>query len=166
LLGQIPEHAGKLTVLLSMSGGEGSQHVFASRCDHHMDAAVIDRRRLAPRQTALLDPINQSNRRVVLDLERLGQLSDGRRLRANMAADRDEELMLLGRQPGVSRGVLAEANKPPQGRAKGSQRLKIMAAERFVLHHLSHCSPNSGNTFAQTPSVKSRCSVFILCRKF
>jgi hypothetical protein len=83
-----------------------------------------------------------------------------------MAADRDEELMLLGSQPGVSRGVLAEANKPPQGRAKGSQRLKIMAAERFVLHLLSHCSPNFGNAFAQTPSMKSHCSVFILCRKF
>jgi hypothetical protein len=149
-----------------MGGSQGPQHVFAGRGDHHVDAAVIDRRRLASREAALLDPVNQSDCRVVLYLERFGKFADGRRLRANIAADCDQELVLLGSQPGISRGVLAEANKPPQGRPKGSQRLKIMAAERFVLHLLSHCSPNFGNAFAQTPSVKSRCSVFILCRKF
>jgi hypothetical protein len=61
LLGQIPEHAGKLAVLLTMGGSQGPEHLFAGRGDHHVDAAVIDRRRLASRQAALLDPVNQSD---------------------------------------------------------------------------------------------------------
>jgi hypothetical protein len=97
-----------------------------------MDSPVVDRRPFPLGETTLGDPVDQFHRRVMLDLERLGQIADRRRLRTDVSAHSDQELVLFGCQPCPTGGVVAKAVKPAETGAECGEGLKILVRERCI----------------------------------
>ena len=60
-------------------------------------------------QTGRDGSLHELDRRVVLELESFGDVTDGRRSVAVPPANREQELVLVRREAGVTSGVLGEA---------------------------------------------------------
>lgn len=63
-------------------------------------------------------PINESDRTVMPDLETLGQIPNRDTIPTGESLDGKQRLVLLRRDAGICRCVLAEAQKPPQRKAE------------------------------------------------
>ena len=96
-----------------------------------MDAPVVDRRGLPAGISALDYAVNQSDGGVVLNLERIRQLANRRRLGADMTPNRDQGLVLLRRQTGLSCRLLAESDELTKRRPERGQRLEILTVSGF-----------------------------------
>jgi hypothetical protein len=87
------------------------QHGFASRRDHDVHAPAIGRGMNASDKSGFFHPVEQTDRGMMLDLERLGDLANGCRLVADMTTHGNEELMLLWGETGFPRRFLAESQE-------------------------------------------------------
>src|SRR4051794_5700477 len=78
--------------------------------------------------------LHQLDRRVVLELQDVGHVTDGRPLVAGPALDRQEQLVLRGGEPGCTRRVLGEPLEDAQRMAEASQRLVVGLRDRAGRH--------------------------------
>jgi hypothetical protein len=76
-----------------------------------------------------LGAIDQPDRAVVAQQQVVGDVADRRPARVRMTADREEELVLCGSEPGRARLLLAPAQEPAQARAKLQQPPVVVVAE-------------------------------------
>jgi len=72
-------------------------------------------------QTGLLRAVHEADDGVMTLLEKFGEFGNGRPAAAGVARDAQQELVLLRRQPGLARRLLAEAEKAPELVAESGQ---------------------------------------------
>ena len=84
---------------------------------------------LAADEASAFGSVHQLDGGVVADEEVLGDVPDRRRLRAGVAADGQEELVLLAGEAGLLGLLLAPAEELAQRRAEGEQVAVLVVAE-------------------------------------
>src|SRR5258708_3831463 len=85
-------------------------------------------------KTSRLQAVYQFYRAVVLDLQPLRQLGDPRPDVGGQSFEREQQLVLLRFQPGSSRGLFTEPNKPTDQVPEFSQRV-VIAVGKFSFHN-------------------------------
>jgi len=79
-------------------------------------------------------PVNQTNRAMMAQLQAFGQFGDRDKVATREAFDGEQGLMLLRGQPGLTGGVLAEIQKPPQRVPQGGQRFVVRFGDLSLGH--------------------------------
>jgi len=101
---------------------------FAAMAELNEDLAAILGGRFTNDQLLHHQPINQSNRAVVAELQSFGQLAHGDPVARGKTLDGQQGLMLLRRNASRHGGSFAETEEPPERVAKRGQRFIL----RFV----------------------------------
>jgi hypothetical protein len=96
---------------------------FGGELDQHL--ATVIRASPAPDERLRGEPIDQAHGTVMANAESLGESPCGDRRRCAEALDREQRLMLLGRQSRDRRGVLAEDQEPAEHVAELGEALVI-----------------------------------------
>ena len=95
-----------------------SRHCLACRRQLHLHATLVASTRVAPHQAGRLASRNQRHDAVVLGLQALGELRDGRPFAAGKALDLQHQLVLQRSDAALARHLLAEPEKAAQLVAK------------------------------------------------
>ena len=90
-----------------------------------MHLPAIFRGMLTLDESSPLGSIDQADRRMMVQLQPLGDLAHGRRLASRVALDAQQQLVLARRQPSLPRGRFAEAEEAPDSVAVLRQSLVI-----------------------------------------
>jgi hypothetical protein len=96
-----------------MDDGEFSKDPLALRGDADPDLAVVRGVAASDREAQPGEPVGQLDDAVVAELELPGEGADGRGRPFREALDGQEELVLLGLEARLPRGLLAEREEPP-----------------------------------------------------
>ena len=105
-----------------MSERQAQQQPVPARGEPHQDPAAVARAARAPHQPARRHAIDQLDRAVMPDPEPCGEGADRRLGAAGQAAQREQELVLLGLEPARARHGSAEGEEAPQRVAELGQR--------------------------------------------
>jgi hypothetical protein len=95
-------------------------------CEEHPHHTGVFLVLLAADDAGVLRAVDQAHRAVTLQQQVIGKIADRRRLRPWMSFDRDEHLVLCGRQARRSRLVLTPVQEPPQRHAEPQAVLEIL----------------------------------------
>jgi hypothetical protein len=89
--------------------------------ERYADQAAVSRVHFFCDQATSARAVDQTDNGVVAFLEKLGEFRDGGPAAAGVAGDAEQKLVLLGREAGVSSGLLAESQELPQFVAKAGE---------------------------------------------
>ena len=121
---QLVKHRREVAQFGQMRGGEVTELVLAEFGEHDPDdPAVLVIARPAD-EPGVFGPVDEFHRAVVAQQQVPGQLADGRR--RSVSLDRDEQLVLRGRQARVARPRLAPAQEFAQAGTEGQQVLIVV----------------------------------------
>jgi CIC family chloride channel protein len=132
---QPPQQPGDLGAdplqLAAVSGREAEQEGFPLTGQRQMDLTAVGVAAAALEEPALGQAVDQADGAVMADLEMLGERADRYRAPPRQAAHGQEGLVLLGSQPHLTGGFLAEMEEAPQRVAKLGQGLDLGVAYRL-----------------------------------
>jgi len=122
--------------LLEVTSAEPDQLVGSDSGDGEAYDAMVVGITGAAEVAGLDRAIDQAGRAVVSQHQRLGNVADGRFVRAGVPADREEELVLRGGEAFTLGFLFAPVEEPPQLRAELEQSSVIRVRERSVGHRI------------------------------
>jgi hypothetical protein len=117
-----------------MSVREPVEKATAGGREGEADHAAVVRVDEALHEAGDLGPIDQLDGAVVAQEEVVGDVADGGRVGPGMAADGEQQLVLLGGEPDGGRLLTTPVQELAQCRAEGEQPLVIAVLETFYRH--------------------------------
>src|SRR5262245_10061443 len=94
--------------------GKPRNHAIAGAGEVEFDPTAVTRRARPSQQAPLHEPVDEAHCAVMTEVQASGEFADRCMGAAGKALERQERLMLLRREPGAARGLLAEVEKAPQ----------------------------------------------------
>jgi hypothetical protein len=110
-----------------MGLSEGPKMTFAVGRQSDSHDPLVGRIVLAPHESRLLGAVNQLDRTVVAQQKVVGDVADARR--AAVTANREQQLVLCGRDADVSSLLLAPVKEPPESVAEVQEPLEVILRE-------------------------------------
>ncbi len=108
-----------------MVEGKLAQDAFSARGEPDFHHPAILLAAMPAHQLPRLEPVNQLDGAVMLELDPVGKLSDRCRTVFGQAFQSQQQLVLLGLEPGATRGLLAQIQEAPNLITKLGERLVI-----------------------------------------
>src|SRR5581483_9678372 len=143
------------------------QQRLAARGEADEHLAAVGLAAAAANQPLGFGAIHQLDGAVVLEVQTLGELADGRLLPGGVAADGEQELVLLGLDPGGAGGLLAEVDEAADLVAQLGERavlvgtqvgLKRLHAEDYIVsRYICRGDGGPGRRWGQVSSSRRRC---------
>ena len=115
-----------------MDDGERSEQIIGLRSQAQQGAAPVGSGSFPDDQPQCFQPVDETSGAVRLEDQTFGDQTDGWLFRTS-ASDREQSLVLLGREPDLDRLVLAEGLEATDRMAKRCQRFIVGIFQRLVV---------------------------------